>query len=137
MQDKSARTLRANNAGHPRGAATPGLSAGGWRGVLEGLRVGSEGNWTRRAREAGDGEARGAAARGRRLGGGRGHWRTSGRSSAPVSRAGAAGHVRPLRESRELEEGLCAAGLEAPVLESGVCPARGRKARGALWCPGG
>lgn len=61
MQDKSARTLRANNAGHPRGAATPGLSAGGWRGVLEGLRVGSEGNWTRRAREAGGGEARGAA----------------------------------------------------------------------------
>lgn len=102
--------------------------------MLEGLRVGSEGNWTRRAREAGDGEARGvattppgAAARGRRLGGGRGHWRTSGRSSAPVSRAGAVGHVRPLRESRELEEGLCAAGLEAPCWRAGSAQQGGGK----------
>lgn len=98
--------------------------------MLEGLRVGSEGNWTRRAREAGGGEARGAAARGRRLGGGRGHWRTSGRSSAPVSRAGAAGHVRPLRESRELEEGLCAAGLEAPRAGERGLPSKGEESTG-------
>lgn len=32
--------------------------------------------------------------------------------------AQAAGHVRPLRESQELEKGLCAAGFEDPVLEN-------------------